>query len=999
MTLIEQTAYPRFTDEILAEKDLQVLFGSTEEELKFIQQQARKKRGRLTLLMLLKTHQYLGRTIAINKIPRQIHRYLVKELNLPTDISHLEETEANKTSFHRYRKAIRMFLDIQSWSVQAEQLVVQAMEESAFTMSDPADLINISVKILSDNKFEIPAFRRLDDLARQVRQSVHHKIYKQTVQELTIEEKKSLDNLLYIQDENYQTDFSKIKTYPGRNTLPQMRVWARKLDWICSIIVPDKFTKDIKYTKLRQFAAQANQLEVGDLKDFSDSDKRYTFLLCFLQDAQMRTRDELINMFLKRMRQTHSRAKEELEKLKIEYRSWEEQMMETLNKVVDSAAKESKDSNLGKQVRSILDQYGGADIISKRYKLVSAYHGNNHLPLLWNKHKAHRKAIYQLLNLLQIKSTTEDEDLLTAFEFVKQHQNQRSTWLDKSISLDFLSNRWRAYVQTRVEGRQVLKRRELEVCILSHLADGIRCGDLFIVGSEELTDFRTQLLPWNSCLNHLNKYCQAAGLPSTADKLILHLKARLRNACQKADKTFLENTNFTIDEFGQPHLKRLKSKSKPENLKEFQKAIRAKMPERHLLDMLKNVQYWSNFSKHFGPPSGSRTKMKDAVSRYLYTVFGYGCNLGPAQTAKHIKDGITLRVLKRINDQHITAEKLQEALTDIVNEYAHFELPYLWGSGKSAGADGTHIQLIKNNLIGEQHIRYNGYGGIAYHHISDTYIALFCNFIACGVWEAVYILDGLMKNTSKLQPDTVHADTQGQSEPVFGLSYLLGIKLMPRMRNWNNVTFYKVDKRDAYEHIDGLFTDTINWELIAIHWKDLMQVVISINQGKVLPSMLLQKLGTDSRKNKLNKTFRELGRIIRTIFLLEYINSDDIRAKISETTNKVESFHAFHDWITFGGITITTGDPIEQLKRNKYIDLIANAVILHNVVDMTNAINEIIKEGGEVTPELVSFLSPFLTGHIKRFGQYFLDIEDIPQPLDLPKLGFLKKDQLEHIRH
>ena len=126
--------------------------------------------------------------------------------------------------------------------------------------------------------------------------------------------------------------------------------------------------------------------------------------------------------------------------------------------------------------------------------------------------------------------------------------------------------------------------------------------------------------------------------------------------------------------------------------------------------------------------------MRDAISRYLFTIFGYGCNLGAAQTAKHIKGNITSRILKRINNQHITPEKLQKASTDIINKYAQFDLPFQWGTGKSAAADGTHIQLVQNNLIGEQHIRYNGYGGIAYHHISDTYVALFCNFIACGVW-------------------------------------------------------------------------------------------------------------------------------------------------------------------------------------------------------------------------------------------------------------------------
>ena len=50
----------------------------------------------------------------------------------------------------------------------------------------------------------------------------------------------------------------------------------------------------------------------------------------------------------------------------------------------------------------------------------------------------------------------------------------------------------------------------------------------------------------------------------------------------------------------------------------------------------------------------------------------------------------------------------------------------------------------------------------------------------CGVWEAVYILDGLLADDSDIQPDTVHADTQGQSLPVYGLATLLGFDLPRR---------------------------------------------------------------------------------------------------------------------------------------------------------------------------------------------------------------------------
>ncbi len=182
--------------------------------------------------------------------------------------------------------------------------------------------------------------------------------------------------------------------------------------------------------------------------------------------------------------------------------------------------------------------------------------------------------------------------------------------------------------------------------------------------------------------------------------------------------------------------------------------------------------------------------MTDPRERYVLTTFCYGCNLGPSQTARAFPT-VDRRQLSWLNQRHISEEKLDHVITALVNAYNHFDLPRYWGSGKHVSADGTKWDLYEQNLLSEYHIRYGGYGGIGYYHVSDTYIALFSHFIPCGVWEAVYILDGLLKNQSDIQPDTIHADTQGQSTPVFGLAYLLGIKLMPRIRNWKDLKLFR----------------------------------------------------------------------------------------------------------------------------------------------------------------------------------------------------------------
>jgi hypothetical protein len=66
----------------------------------------------------------------------------------------------------------------------------------------------------------------------------------------------------------------------------------------------------------------------------------------------------------------------------------------------------------------------------------------------------------------------------------------------------------------------------------------------------------------------------------------------------------------------------------------------------------------------------------------------------------------------------------------------------------------------------------------------------------------------------------------------------------------------------------------------------------------------------------------------------------------------------------------------------KYNDLVANAVIFHNVVEQTRIIKRLMREGWKITPEDVATLSPYVTSHIKRFGDYFIDNDVIPEPYD-----------------
>lgn len=292
----------------------------------------------------------------------------------------------------------------------------------------------------------------------------------------------------------------------------------------------------------------------------------------------------------------------------------------------------------------------------------------------------------------------------------------------------------------------------------------------------------------------------------------------------------------------------------------------------------------------------------------------------------------------------------------------------------------TPFYLCENNLAVGYHFRYREMGLVAYRHVADNYIAVFRHFIPPGIWEAVYVIEGLLKAGLSVEPDTVYSDTQGQSTTVFAFTYLLGIQLMPRIRNWKDLTFHRPDTTVHYQHIDSLFGGAIAWKLIEAHWPELMQVAVSIQAGKINSATLLRKLSYGGPRNKLFLAAQELGRAVRTIFLLKWISQAELRRDVTANTNKIEAYNGFAKWLSFGGDVVATNDPHEQQKRLCYNDLIAACVILQNTVDMTRMLRKREVEHKPVQRSDLAFLSPYGTQHVKRFGEYSLDLARDPEP-------------------
>jgi TnpA family transposase len=112
-----------------------------------------------------------------------------------------------------------------------------------------------------------------------------------------------------------------------------------------------------------------------------------------------------------------------------------------------------------------------------------------------------------------------------------------------------------------------------------------------------------------------------------------------------------------------------------------------------------------------------------------------------------------------VNQRHITGEKLNQAITEVINAYARLPSQRVWGRRKSASADGMKWDVYAQNLMSEFHIRYGGCGGLGYYLVADSYIALFSRFCTWGSWEGYYIPDFIEERKSDIRPDTAQKST------------------------------------------------------------------------------------------------------------------------------------------------------------------------------------------------------------------------------------------------
>lgn len=157
--------------------------------------------------------------------------------------------------------------------------------------------------------------------------------------------------------------------------------------------------------------------------------------------------------------------------------------------------------------------------------------------------------------------------------------------------------------------------------------------------------------------------------------------------------------------------------------KKIDKLITNHIPLTNIVEVIADVEKWLNLGSIFKPLSGHESRIKNHSNRFTGTTFTYGCNVGPTEAARSLP-GFTRKQLAWMFNHQVTEQKLEKASTKIVDKYNKFDLPKRWGSGKSLSVNATFWDMHKKNLTAELHIRYGGYGGLGFYHVSLDFIRL-----------------------------------------------------------------------------------------------------------------------------------------------------------------------------------------------------------------------------------------------------------------------------------
>ena len=399
-----------------------------------------------------------------------------------------------------------------------------------------------------------------------------------------------------------------------------------------------------------------------------------------------------------------------------------------------------------------------------------------------------------------------------------------------------------------------------------------------------------------------------------------------------------------------------------------------------VIDLLHSVQTKTDFLESFKHYSIQNVRTQKLDSNLLFaSIVGYGCNISLSKMAK-ISTGISENQLDNATTWYLSEENTIESNDKIVAFIDSLELPKILKNDSNinhTSSDGQKFNMKSSIASTNAGFSFKYFGtakGVSvYTFIDESHKLFYSTVINVSERESGYVIDGLMHN-DVVKSDIHSTDTHGYSEVIFGLTHLLGFSFAPRIKNFKDQQLYGINSSKYYQELgyQVLPKIKINIEIIEENWDDILRFILTIKSRRTTASQLLKRLTSYSKHHKLFTAIKEFGKIIKTDFLLTYIDDVGLRQRIEKQLNKIESANRFSKAVFFGNnAEFIFATQEEQNIANNCKRLIQNAVILWNYLYIDKKLQEAKSQSQkDEIIEAIKNSSIVHWSHINFYGTY-----------------------------
>jgi TnpA family transposase len=511
---------------------------------------------------------------------------------------------------------------------------------------------------------------------------------------------------------------------------------------------------------------------------------------------------------------------------------------------------------------------------------IAAEAREDNLSEIVDRYPTMRRAAPILLDAFTFRSWKPEDLLLAALEVLRKLHAGDAKTLPPRPPTAFLRAGWRKLVGSGGGG----DRRAYEVAVLMTLRDRLRSGDVWVDGSRAFRAFDDFLLPAQAfAVRRQNGELGLAVPDSFAqwrnEKMGL-LEARLREIDALAVAGELPDAALTEEGLSISPIR----KDDTDASDQLARRLYGMLPRLRITELLAEVHSWTGFAERF---RHLRTGEPPADDLALMTaLLADATNLGLARMARSSKTFSHSKLLW-VAEWHVRDETYQAALACLVDAIHAQPFTRIWGDGDTSSSDG---QFFRAGGHGEARADYNAkYGselGVKFYtHVSDRYAPFHIQVIAANASEAAHILDGLLHRECSLAIREHYTDT-GAIDHVFGLCGLTGFRFAPRIRDLADRRLYVVAGRPPYKALASIIGGAVNFNLIGENWDETWRLAASIKAGTVAPSVLMRRLAAYPKQNALARALREIGRLERTLFTLDWISDPALRAAPTPASTK-----------------------------------------------------------------------------------------------------------------